>query len=207
MKQFVLYLVLLALSSCSPVLMKMYGIRNPEHLNTATIAKTAKQYGVPEKDLFVLDSSYLSFIFSQDSSKYIAQIKNHSQPLQALYFDKSKNFVSYYINCRAGGFPNLKWNRNGMLDTFLPHTQTPLDNIISFKQHLKFIRTLKNESVSTDTTNSDYYVIVYWNKFMGRQSKRLIQSIKENVKLSGKSKKMYYVNTDNAYIEKALKIK
>lgn len=186
----------------------MYGLKNPKHLDNLSITKIADKYDIPEKNLFVLDSSYLSFLFSLDSIKYKKQMKNHSQPLQVMYFDKSENFISYYINCYAGGFPNLKWNRNGILNTFVPKTQTPLDSVISFRQHLKYIKTLNNKSVPSDTLNSDYYVIVYWNRFMGRQSKRLIKYIEENIKLSGNKKvQTFYVNTDNAFLYNAMKLK
>ncbi|MEI6488393.1 MAG: hypothetical protein WCP52_05495 [Bacteroidota bacterium] len=207
MKRTILFFTILTLSSCSSVLLKMYGLKNPKHLDNLSISKIAYKYDIPEKNLFVLDSSYFSFLFSLDSIKYKKQIKNHSQPLQALYFDKSENFISFYINCYAGGFPNLKWNRNGILNSFVPKTQTPLDSVITFRQHLKYIKTLNNKSVSSDSLNSDYYVIVYWNRFMGRQSKRLIKYINRNLKLSDKSVQTSYVNTDNAYFDHAMKVK
>lgn len=189
-------------SSCSPVLLKIYGLKNLKHLDNLEIEKTARNYHIPNKDLFILDSSYFTFLHSFDSAKYKQQIKNHSQPLQLLYFDKEGKLISFHINCYAGGFPNLKWNRNEILDSFIPKSQTPLDSMITFNQYLKYIKNINSKPVSFDTANTDYFILIYWNRFMGRQSKRLIYYVNKNLKLAGNKKtQTFYINTDNAYVD------
>jgi hypothetical protein len=128
--------------------------------------------------------------------KYKYHIKNYLQPLQALYYDKSGQLQSFQINCYAGGYPNLKWDRNEVMTTFPPKEQAPIDSILPLNIQLKYIQQLP-DSKDISTEEYDYIVFVHWNRFMGRQSKRLIQAVKANAKLAENQKvKIIYVNTD-----------
>jgi hypothetical protein len=43
---------------------------------------------------------------------------------------------------------------------------------------------------------------VYWNRFSGRQSKRLVRVVKDNVRLAKEKKVMViYVNSDNFWAQ------
>src|ERR1700733_5029721 len=98
------------LNSCSKTMMGMYGMKNPKAVDDGKILQYSKIYGIPPGDNYELDSSYLTFLSSHDTT-FKNQIKNHYQPLQALYFDKSKQLRSFQINCETGGMPNFKWDR------------------------------------------------------------------------------------------------
>ncbi len=207
------------ISSCSPIL-GIYGIHPPRKLSEKKICKSAKRLSIPKSQLFQLDSSYFSYlsyldtiqIDSLSSSELIEQkksikeqIKNHIQPLQALYFNKTGELVSFQINCYAGGFPNLKWDRNEILKSFPPKLQAPLDFLVtptllsSFL--LPFSETSKLNFKDTEMVIYDYVVYVFWSKFMGRQNKRFIRFIQENHRLFAKSNvKFIYVNLDNSYV-------
>ena len=66
----------------------------------------------------------------------------------------------------------------------------------------KYIAELKADKVHEliSIENYDYIVFVYWNRFMGRQSKRLIHFVQENYKLAKDfNVKIIYVNTDNVF--------
>lgn len=179
--------------------MSVYGAKQPKGINNTTIAKYSYKYDIPLADSYVLDSNYLDFLFSHDTSVYKAQIKNHYQPLQALYYNKNKQLESFHINCYTGGFPNFDWNRDSTLNVFPPKQQAPLDSLVSFNNQLKYLTKLPDSKKITNE-EFDYYVIVYWNRFMGRQSKRLIHFIQENCKLANDKKvKIIYANTDNLY--------
>ncbi len=191
---------LLTLTSCSKIMSSFYGLKVPRERSPEKIQHFADKYGIPTDKSFVLDTSYMTFLVHPDTTQKVL-IKNHLQPLQALYFDHSGQLVSYYINCNAGGFPNLKWNRNGLLDTFVPTTQTPTDTLLTLSRQLDFVRTMDNKSPGpTDYSQNDYTVVIYWSIFMGRQSKRLIKSIITNCHLAkGKSIDLLFVNEDNFF--------
>lgn len=193
-------ILFLGLQSCSKLLLKTYGLKSIKPLSSASIIKQGKRYNVPEKDAFELDSTYYSFIQSLDTSRYKQVQKDHFQPLQAIYYDKTGQMCSFHINCYCGGFPNLKWNRNGNFDTFLPKQQAPLDSVFTLEKQLSFIQPLSNQDV-LNVSPFDYVVVVHWSRYMGRQSKRLIAQVQKNARLNKQDRiKIIYVNSDNAYV-------
>lgn len=207
---FNLFSILLILSSCSPIL-GIYGVHNPKEINEQKITQYSERHGMPNADLFELDSSYFSYLAAielnskdplmTDSLKRKElknQVKNHYQPLQALYFNKKGELESFQINCYAGGFPNLNWDRDSILTTFPPKFQAPLDSILSESKLISFLHTLGN-SAEIKLGAHDYIVYVFWNKFMGRQNKRFINFLQENSKLSKENIRVVYINMDNAF--------
>ena len=195
----IITLTFFGLTSCSSIFTGLYGMKKVKAVDEKTIVHYAKKYNIPLTDNYEIDTSYFSFLFSLDTTIFKSQIKNHYQPLQALYFDKSGQLTSFQVNCYTGGFPNLKWNRNEIMGTFPPQQQAPLDSIVQLETQMKFLKPLsKTAKIYTDSY--DYIVIVYWNRFMGRQSKRLIRFVQENYKLAKDYKvKIIYVNTDNIF--------
>ncbi|HNR49456.1 MAG TPA: hypothetical protein PKN14_09445 [Bacteroidia bacterium] len=184
---------------CSSFLRGLYGIKKIKNIDENTIKHYALKYNIPAADIYKLDTAYISYLLSLDTVKFKTQIKNHLQPLQALYYDKSGQLISFQINCYAGGFPNLKWNRNKIMEAFPPSQQAPLDSILRLDTQFNYIKSL-SQTKSDYREKSDYTVIVYWSKFMGRQSKRFIRYIQNNIHLaSEKNIKVIYVNTDNIY--------
>tara|TARA_R110000737_G_scaffold91324_1_gene123667 strand:- start:2413 stop:2970 length:558 start_codon:yes stop_codon:yes gene_type:complete len=184
--------------------MGIYGIRKPKVINEKTILRFTNKLHIPPEDGFELDTNYLTFLRSLDTAIYKEQIKNHLQPLQALYYQKSGQLESFQINCYAGGFPNLNWDRNNILSTFPPKLQAPLDSIVSLKKQLKFLQPTSFPK-EINVPEYDYLVFVYWSKFMGRQNKRFIRFIQQNAQLSEFDKvKIIYINTDNFYANSSL---
>ncbi len=182
------------------IIQSYVGIKDANKLTDSQIVKTSKSFKVDQNANYRLDTSYLSYILNLDKTIYKAQRKNHIQPLQALYFDSKGQLVKFYINCYAGGLPNLKWNRNGNLETFLPKDQAPLDTILNLTKQLSYLRPVCTSTKNIITENQDYYVFVYWAKCTKRHSKRLIKSIKKNVsKATTEKVKTIYVNYDNVF--------
>ena len=178
----------------------LYGIKQPKPVDEKAIVHQAEKYNIPPEDSYILDRSYSSFLPPFDTVKHKEQHKNHNQPLQALYYNKEGQLQSYQINCYAGGFPNPKWNRNGMFTTFPPKQQAPLDTFITVAQQQKYFIPMA-ETKKIPLGEFDYVVIVYWNRFMGRQSRRLIQLVQANTKLAkDRSVKVIYVNNDNLFV-------
>ena len=192
-------ILVIGLTSCSSVIQGLYGIKNPKGLDDQTIIRYSEKYHIPLSDNYKLDTAYLTFLSSLDSINFKEQIKNHYQPLQVLYYNKTGQLKSFQINCYAGGFPNLDWNRDSLFTTFPPREQAPIDSIISIDLQLKYIHPL-SQTIDFSNENYEYIVIVYWNRLMGRQSKRLIHFVQENSKLAKDYKvKIIYVNTDNIF--------
>lgn len=174
-------------------------MKNSKKVDEKVILRYSKKYNIPLVDGYELDTSYISFLSSLDTTLYKSQRENHYQPLQALYYDKTGQLQSFQINCYAGGFPNLHWDRNGIFTTFPPEQQAPIDSIMQFDTQLKFLRVL-SQTKKFSADNYDYIVIVYWSRFMGRQSKRLIRFVQDNSKLTTDKKvKIIYANTDNIF--------
>ncbi len=70
-----------------------------------------------------------------------------------------------------GGFPNLKWNRNNVFDTFIPATQTKLDTLMTYETFSGHIKpTIYTKDFSSE--EYDYIVVVVWADYMGRQTKK-----------------------------------
>lgn len=191
--------IVFGLTGCTSIYTGLSGIKKIKTVDQKTIAYYAKKYNIPTADSYLLDTAFFSYLISLDTSKFKSQIKNHSQPLQALYYDNSGHLTSFQVNCYAGGFPNLKWDRNEVMKTFPPKQQAPLDSVLSLDTQIKYLNLLSQTS-KPSVDYYDYIVIVYWNRFMGRQSKRLIHFVQENSKLEKEKKvKIIYANNDNIY--------
>ena len=196
---FITLTFVLGLTGCSSIFTGLYGMKKSKTVDEKTIVRYAKKFNIPSADNYELDTAYFSHLFSLDTTKYKSQIKNHFQPLQALYYDNSGQLKSFQVNCYTGGFPNLKWDRNEIMSTFPPKQQAPIDSIVSIETQLKYLKPLSQTS-KLPIDSYDYIVIVYWNRFMGRQSKRLIHFVQDNSKLETEKKvKIIYANTDNIF--------
>ncbi len=206
MKKRIVFLVALTfafafgLTSCTRIIGGIYGFKKLKPLDEEALVKYSRKYNIPLADSYQLDTSYMSYLQSFSDEKFEDQKSNHYQPLQALYYGASGQLQSFHVNCYAGGFPNLKWNRSEMFSTFPPQQQAPLDSLLPLDTQLEFIRpiAMTNEFSATDY---DTFVVVYWNRFIGRQSKRLIRLVQHNSQLAPEQKiKTIYVNNDNFFV-------
>ncbi|HRI00159.1 MAG TPA: hypothetical protein PK006_03830 [Saprospiraceae bacterium] len=197
----ILIMPVLSLCSCTQLLYSVYGIKQMESLTEYDIIKLTKKYNIPTNDSYALNKNFLKLLKQIEDSLNTENIKNHYQPLQAIYYDQNRNMCSYYVNCYAGGFPNLKWNRKHSLEFFPPTTQAPIDSIISLDQFIQYFQIL-DPSQQAPTIESEYIILVFWSRFMGRQSKRFIRLIQHNASLGRNHKiKIIYVNNDNMFLE------
>ena len=192
-----LIILLPLLNACG----KMMGLKKLKPLPETAISETAAACIIPAADSYVLDSSSLRILKELYAGKPTA-LKDHLQPLQAIYYSVKNSFQfpdSWQINCYAGGFPDLKWNREGRMEQFPPALQAPLDSLLSLKKRMEFLRPVTG-AMPFNSISFDYIVLVYWNRFMGRQSKNLIKAVQQNVTLAGdKRVKIIYVNNDNLF--------
>ena len=177
----------------------MYGMKDVDFNDSNRIKTHANKYNIPKQDSYKITMGYLGLINSFDSTFNIEK-RNHLQPLQALYFDNNGDLISYHVNCYAGGFPNLKWNRNNNFDTFPPKTVVTNDTILSFNKLSGSIISIDNKKYKSQT-KYDYNIVVFWSIRMGRQSKRLIKYVQENAELTNKRVNIIYANVDDIYLK------
>ena len=179
------------------MILGIMGLKAPKALGPEGILVQGEAYGIPRSDGYEMDSSYFAVIGGLDTMRFKQEQKNLGQPLQVLYFDASGALISYHVNCSVGGFPNLKWNRFGDFNQFPAAKSIEMDTMIQLKNHLLHINPLNNAPFP-DLRNYEYTVLVYWSTIMGRQNKRLVRLVQENVRLAKDKKVMViYVNSDN----------
>ncbi len=178
------------LTGCNAILTKMYGLRTRyEAVSDETRTGYARDYGVPLDEWYELDGTFAEYLIqhylvgrdSAEQKLYRDAMNNHVQPLQAMYFDRAGRLVSYHVNCYAGGFPNLKWNHDDAFASFPPASVTPLDTLVSLQDLLPHVKNPGGETSACQFDSADYTVVVMWPVFMGRQSKRLIKTVKKNL--------------------------
>jgi hypothetical protein len=170
----------------------------------------ALKYGIDENELFILDTSYHSYLskipvidsncIKINNNKYRCTIrKNHLQPLQIMYFDKQDCLISYHLNCNVPVFINLKWNNTGNFNSFIPKSTSFCDPYVRFSDIIKYIKSMDGNQIEIrNFQNDDINIVVFWCRFMGRQSRRVVELVKDNLKLNqNKRVKVIFVNVDN----------
>jgi hypothetical protein len=193
---FILFCVLL--TSCTGLFMKVIGMKKLRPVNNEEIQKYAKKYHIPAAYSFVLDTAkYMTFLRSIDTAQFAPALKNHAQPLQALYFDTQGKLTCWYINCYCGGFPNLKWDRDSAFATFPAKQQAPLDSLLTFSKLYSMVDHVPDPVNPPPSSSAGGFVVVFWDRWMGRQSERLIEYVQKNA--AGHNAHVIYVNNDNLF--------
>lgn len=185
------------LFSCSSIYLKSYGLKKEfSVINEENKITIAKEYKIPLEDWYDLNFSFYNYLLSLDKNEYRKLINDHLQPLQVMYFDKTGNNISYHINCYTGGFPNLKWNRDKSFNTFPPSTIVEPDTIVTLPLLLTHLDS--NLNTNYNPLEYDFTVMIVWGDYMGRQAKRLIDLVQNNIKLADKNTKIkiLYINND-----------
>jgi hypothetical protein len=178
---------------------------NWKYLSKEDLENFRKEFNLPKEKTFRLDTNYIHYLFSFDTAKYADQIKNHYQPIQALYYNNSGQLASFHINCYAGidvqDKDELNWNQQNAFISFIPKTVAPVDSILSLSKHLSFIKTFDNKPIDTTGFSAfDYTIIVHWcKKWQPKDSRNLIKIVSDNANLAVNKKiNVLYVNSDDA---------
>ena len=173
--------------------------------------KTVKSNDLTNIQYFLTKNNYnqyRNFCLKKEYVKYLKQtLPNDSldkkyllQPLQLVYLNNKNEIVSYHINCNAGGFPNLRWEREGNFDVFPPKTQTnPNDISLDFLaiQSYLFEVYARSKKINMD---SEYKIIVFYSLMLPKQSKKLIDLAIRN-SLSEPNSEIILINNDNLFAE------
>jgi hypothetical protein len=168
------------------------GIHPPQKMTIERINKCAKKLNMTGS-LYYADSVYLKGVVKKCAQdKKI--MKNHLQPVQAIYFDGSGKMISYFINCYANPtLVNLNWNEGNFFSAFPPKTMAPIDTMFTYAELVNLLQPV----TKTSTINSSSIkVLVFWNKMFYRYSKSLIRQVKKNTQHES-NVEIIYINTDN----------
>ncbi|MDR2840116.1 MAG: hypothetical protein LBV75_02465 [Paludibacter sp.] len=196
---FSLLLFTVLATSCESVFLKIYGVSEINKVETVdNILKVAKSYNIANENIYELDTAFYKSLELQKDTSNAGIIKNHLQPLQAMYFDKNGQMTAFYINCYAEGFPNLNWNQNNNFNVFPPVQQIGLsvDTLITFSKLQPYLTQISGNQQEID---GDYFVVVFWSKAFGRQSKHLVEIVKKNIELAQCKVNTMFVFSDNFF--------
>lgn len=205
----------LLLAGCNALFVKLYGFQTKyDPVTPDTQAKTLARFGLEGEPWLELDAAFTecvldSFYARAEGLDTVAQERlakstnNHLQMMQSLYFDRAGRLVSYHANCYAGGFPNLNWDVDDAFRTFPPASVAPPDSLVAMSVLLAHIRDAQGDTLAPDPgKENDYTVVTLWPGFGGRQSKRLIRTVQDNLRLAPDSLRVeaLFVNDDWFYI-------
>lgn len=140
-----LILTALTIDSCAI----FHGIKKLRLLSDQDIVSLARRNGIIA-NLYSVDSGYKRLVLSKKiADKHT--VKNHLQPIQALYFDENHKLVSFIINCYAEpSLWNLNWNKGRNFDQFPPVTLAPLDSLLLEEDIKKSMPVLKVMNLGMD---------------------------------------------------------
>lgn len=139
--------------SCQPIMMKLYGIKDPKEENKVSIVKKAHKFGLDTTNIVTC-----SF------SNFIPTAKKHGIPDASIY-DANGEYIEYRISdsaCNAGLFefiPNLKIGNN---------YNKP--DSLNLQGEWKQLRDL-NGNILKEPKKADFYVLIYWTVYSGKLNK------------------------------------
>ncbi len=144
---------ILLLVACQPILLKMYGIKDPDIENEASITKKALKFG--------LDTSNIVTVTSKE---FISELRKRGIPEGGVY-DRYGKYIEYKQSdtaCNAGLFQ------------FIPAlnlaNQYNQPDSASLSSELSKFRDLKGNILGTPEP-ADFYLLLYWTVWTGKLNK------------------------------------
>jgi hypothetical protein len=181
----------------------IYGLRPYKSLTGEEIGASALEFNIKSNEIAALDTlayeAYLKEVKDTVLRKFLAQ------PMQIKIYDSNGKKKWLLVNCEVGGFGNLKWNRYGTFNKVPPFPPLinywRIDSLMTLEKDLGFYTKVNGERINREDIGAgEFTIIIYWARFMGRQSKRLIEQV-QSYKEKNMDKKIsvLYVNVDNLY--------
>lgn len=185
MRLLILALSFLTFVSCTKILLKAYGVKNPDIENAASLQKY-----VERKNIGI--SEYWGF---KDTLGYIEYIRSRIGMPEARFFDKNLNLIRYKpdsVSCNAKVFSVLE--NPSILKEMVSDTSETIND------YLKNVINLSDKSPAKFDANSyDFYVILYWARWSGRINKTKIRDWIRKIETAnhnGYKIKIIPINTD-----------
>lgn len=179
----------------------MYGVHNYDGYTLQQVDKAARKYGVKPKDAFIMDSLYYQRFGFAKKASIQGKVKDLFQPLQLRVYDTNGKLLAQYANCNVPpGLFNLRWGI--YLDTLPPNPKYTATNDtlskITLQTEFEYVRPMY-ESTRIASPTLKYYVVIYWSRFMGRQSKHFIKQVHKRFAPYKNQINYLYVNTEPLY--------
>jgi hypothetical protein len=164
---------------CQPIMMKMYGIKNPDIENEKSIIRTALRYQ--------LDTSNLVTVSSKD---FLDVLNGQAIPDGAIY-DRNGQFIEYKAtdsSCNAGLF--------GFIPALNLTDQYRQPERPSLQTELAKFRDLKGRPLQ-QVEQADFYLLIYWSVWTGKLNKDHVKIWENLAKRNTKCKiRVIKVNLD-----------
>lgn len=152
-KNSLLFLVLMTLISCQPLLLKLYGIKDPDIENEKTILRKAIKFN--------LDTSNIVAVNSKD---FLSVLMKNGIPEGAIYDSKGK-YIEYRqtdTSCNAGLFQFIP-----ALNLSNQYNQPDSSDLTT---ELNKFRDLRGNLLKKPEP-ADYYLLIYWTIWTGKLNK------------------------------------
>lgn len=198
MKNILLIITLVLLTSCSLVLSKVYGVKELSKFDKQEYDNFISKLKIENTNYYSLVSDSASFRKSINLGDSILTKKDLYQPIHILYFEK-KQIVSFQANCYAKGtLKNLNWNYDNRFSFFPPKSAVPITNEhnITFEKFKEIYPQLKN------IKEKRYSIIIFWTLMLKNISYDAIQTVFKNIKKFNKTNEtiVYLINTDKFFV-------
>lgn len=173
----ILLLLTFSLFSCQPIMMKMYGVKDPEVENEKSIVKKALKYE--------LDTSNIVTVNSKD---FLYELQWKSIPDGAIY-DKNGKYIEYRQSdtaCNAGLTQFIP-----MLNVKEKYNQPDSSDL---RTELNKFRDFKGNKLPPQD-KADFYVLIYWTVWTGKLNKEKVK-VWENLARENKSSKIKVIKVN-----------
>ncbi len=198
LKNILLVISILLLTSCSAIFSKIYGVKELNKFDKQEYDSFISKLKTENIMYFSLISDPASFRKSINLGDSVLTQKDLYQPIQILYFEKNQ-IVSFQANCYAKGtLKNLNWNYDNRFSIFPPKSAVPLNNErnVTFKEFNEIYPELKN------IKGKKYSIIIFWTSMLENISYDAIETVFENIVKFDKTHEtvVYLINTDKFFI-------
>lgn len=158
MKSISFLLTVLLFTSCKPLMLKMYRIKDPGVENKASILKTAMRYGIDTSGIFTLRPEDFLVTLSAQPMPDIA------------VFDSAGAYIEYRntnTSCNSGLFD--------FIPALHPEGSYRKTGKTSLQEELKKLRDINGNALSLPPEKADYYLLFYWSVWLGKLNKDHVQ--------------------------------
>lgn len=217
------FILLLAItfSGCRILYRSILGVdMTPQWYSSEDIEKSADRYEMPFNQLYEMDtvsfSKALRIKYKGDLEPYkdkeetidsliISQIKScakdDGQIVHVRFFSSDGKPIFKLVNCYVDPPIPMSWNIDSCFNFFPPRSleMNKNDDDLELSFFLPHIKSLDSNVVTLDSLpKANYYVLVIWNDFMIKPSRKLIEEIREySQKYSDKNMHVLYINNHN----------